>query len=65
VRALSFEDLPAKGIRISRIQLWRWIKSGGFPPPFKLGNRNAWLESEIDRFLTDLATRRAREGGHP
>jgi predicted DNA-binding transcriptional regulator AlpA len=58
MKALSFEDLPTKGIRISRPHLWRWIKAGHFPRPFKLGNRNAWLESEIDRFLIDRAAKR-------
>ncbi len=58
MKALTYEDLPAKGIRVSKPQLWRWIKAGAFPVPFKIGHTNAWLESEIDRYLTDQVAKR-------
>jgi predicted DNA-binding transcriptional regulator AlpA len=65
MRALTYEDLPSKGIRISRPQLWRWIKAGAFPAPFKLGGRNAWLEDEIDRHLIDQAAKRDEAVSNP
>ena len=58
MKALNYGDLASKGIRVSKPQLWRWIKAGAFPAPFKIGNSNAWLESEIDRFLIDQARKR-------
>ena len=61
MKALSYDDLPSKGIKVSRPQLWRWIKAGQFPKPFKIGASNAWLESEIDRFLIDQAAKRDPE----
>ena len=37
---------------ISRTSLWRLIKSGDFPAPFRLGPRmNAWHEHEIYDWL--------------
>lgn len=38
----------------SRQTIWRWVRSGKFPPPSKIGNRNAWLESVIDQWLDDM-----------
>ena len=33
---------------ISRTSLWRLIKAGGFPEPFRLGPRiNCWYEDEV------------------
>ena len=33
---------------ISRTSLWRLIKSGDFPAPFKLGPRmNCWYDQEV------------------
>jgi predicted DNA-binding transcriptional regulator AlpA len=58
VKALSYNDLESKGIRVSKPQLWRWIRAGAFPPPFKIGGRNCWLESEIDGYLIDQAAKR-------
>lgn len=37
---------------VSRATLWRWIKDGKFPQPFKLGeNCTCWDASEIDAWL--------------
>jgi predicted DNA-binding transcriptional regulator AlpA len=58
MKALNYDDLRTKGIHVSKPQLWRWIKAGAFPAPFKIGSRNAWLEAEIDRYLSDQAAKR-------
>lgn len=55
MRLLSMEDLrTVKGISYSRPHLFRKIKDGTFPRPIKLGeNRNAWLETEVDRWIKE------------
>lgn len=59
MRLLDYSDLEAKGIRYSRAQIWRKVKDGSFPRPVKVGaNRNAWLESEIDRWIESLIAAR-------
>ena len=36
----------------SRSSLWRWVKEGRFPAPFKLGNRmTAWRASDVAAWL--------------
>ncbi len=37
---------------VSRATLWRWIRDGKFPQPFKLGeNCTVWDASEVDAWL--------------
>lgn len=37
---------------VSPATLWRWVKSGKFPKPFKLGERvTVWDAAEVDAFL--------------
>ena len=39
-------------LNVSRATLWRWVKVGQFPQPFKLGaNCTVWDASEIDAWL--------------
>jgi prophage regulatory protein len=59
MRVLDHDGLRQKGIRFSNVQLWRKVREGSFPRPIKLGaNRNAWIEQEIDDWLTGLMARR-------
>ena len=37
-RLLDREDLHAKGIKYSAVQLWRKVKEGSFPKPVKLSS---------------------------
>jgi prophage regulatory protein len=46
---LDFEGLAKKGINFSDTHIWRLIRAGDFPKPVKIGNRNHWVETEIDR----------------
>ena len=57
---LSFPDLKAeKGIRFTRQHIHRLVKLKRFPAPFKLGKQtNAWIETEIDKFLKDCIAKR-------
>ena len=37
---------------ISAATLWRWVKAGSFPKPFKLGNKvTVWDAAEVDAFI--------------
>ena len=31
--------------------LWRWVKAGRFPQPFRLGSRLAWPRVEFEQWL--------------
>jgi prophage regulatory protein len=51
-----------KGIRFSRMHIWRLTKAGKFPAPIKLGDgTNGFLEAEIDAWIdTRVAERDER-----
>lgn len=55
MRMLSYEDLKARGIRFSKMHIWRLVRAGKFPVPVKLGGgangQNAWPEHEVDQYL--------------
>ena len=37
---------------VSPATIWRWVKDGKFPKPFKLGeNSTCWDASEVDAWL--------------
>jgi len=37
---------------VSTATLWRWVKEGKFPKPFKLGARvTVWDAAEVDAFI--------------
>ena len=47
---------------ISAATLWRWVKAGNFPQPFKLGEKvTVWDAAEVDAFIA--AQRRATQAG--
>jgi prophage regulatory protein len=59
-KLLSVADLKERGISYCRAQIYRKIKDGSFPRPIHLGeNKIAWLESEIDQWIADLAKARS------
>jgi hypothetical protein len=38
---------------VSPATLWRWVKEGKFPAPFKLGpNVTVWDAEKVDQFLS-------------
>ncbi|MDT3686478.1 MAG: AlpA family phage regulatory protein [Pseudorhodoplanes sp.] len=53
LRILSYEDLATlKGVKYSKVQLWRLEKLGKFPKRVPVGPaRHGWLETEIDAYL--------------
>jgi len=62
MKALDHDGLRAKGITQGPCQIWRMWKSGRFPRPIKSGNRNAWLEDEIDQYLAERVAERDSKG---
>lgn len=54
-------NMPAKPAKtgklpVSPATIWRWIREGRFPAPFKLGkNVTVWDEDVIDQFLAAQA----------
>jgi prophage regulatory protein len=60
MKLLAYSDLkPTKGIRYSKVQLWRKEKRGEFPKRVPLGAaRHGWLEHEIDEWIAARAQAR-------
>ena len=57
---LSAEDLREFGVSYSRVQLWKMVRDGLFPPPIKIStNRNAWVASEVTAWLEARMNERA------
>jgi len=53
-KLIPYEALVAKGIAISKLQLWRNERAGKFPKRVSISHKQiAWVEDEIDQFLAD------------
>ena len=62
MKLLPYDALKEKGILYSKAHLWRLVKAGTFPKPIKLGaGRNAWVESELDRWIESRMAARDAE----
>ena len=56
---LDRDGLREKGIKFTKQHIDRLIRQGKFPRPIKLGdNTNAWLEPEIDQYITNRIAQR-------
>jgi prophage regulatory protein len=56
---LDLEDLRKRGIKFTRQHLHRTVRNEKFPAPVKVGeNTNAWVESEIDKYVKDRIAER-------
>jgi predicted DNA-binding transcriptional regulator AlpA len=51
-------------VPLSYPSIWKRMRRGEFPQPFRLGGKNAWDESEIDAYLQSLP-RRTYPAGSP
>jgi predicted DNA-binding transcriptional regulator AlpA len=58
VRIIDKDGLKARGIDLNDATIWRKEKSGKFPKHIMVGNRRAWVETEIDAFLENLIAAR-------
>jgi predicted DNA-binding transcriptional regulator AlpA len=55
IRLAALASTPSKAglIPVSPATIWRWVKDGTFPAPFKLGqNTTVWDADEIDQWLS-------------
>lgn len=61
-RLISYDDLATKGIRYSKVTLWRLEKANKFPKRVPIGaSRYAYVESEIDEYVDRMIA--ARDAG--
>jgi prophage regulatory protein len=58
LKLLRYLNLKENNVVNNRMTLMRWVKSGDFPQPIRIGkNSIAWRESDVEAWLE----RRARE----
>jgi len=58
VKALNIKQVAEK-LSLGQSTIYRMISKGEFPKPFSLGgNRTAWLEEDVDLWLTEKASKR-------
>ncbi|MBN8906262.1 MAG: AlpA family phage regulatory protein [Rhodospirillales bacterium] len=56
---VPYSGLKAKGIELSKCQIWRKEKAGTFPKRVKISDsRHAWVESEIDEWIAQRVAER-------
>ena len=58
MKLLDLDGLAEKGIQFSDTHIWRLVRAGDFPKPVKIGNRNHWVETEIDQYIADKLKQR-------
>lgn len=52
IRQLVGNKGAAGILPVSSNTLWRWVRSGKFPQPFKLGEKvTVWDAAEVDAFI--------------
>jgi predicted DNA-binding transcriptional regulator AlpA len=60
---IDHEAVNAKTGPRSKVQRWRDVKAGKFPPPVKVGSRNLWVAEEIEAWIAErIAERDSRKG---
>jgi predicted DNA-binding transcriptional regulator AlpA len=55
-RLLDRAGLKAKGISWNPSTIWR--KRESFPKPVIVGNKNMWIEAEVDQYIQSLIAKR-------
>jgi predicted DNA-binding transcriptional regulator AlpA len=54
IAIVSWDDLPKWGIRLSKSQIYRLIRKGRFPQPFKITpNRDAWTAEQLNTYVAE------------
>jgi prophage regulatory protein len=53
VRLLSRREVMER-VGVSYPTLWSWMRENKFPRSREIGGKVAWLESEVDKWITDL-----------
>jgi prophage regulatory protein len=59
IRIAAIATTPAKPgmLPVSPATIWRWVRDGKFPKPFKIGSTTVWHLDEIDNFVAQCAGR--------
>lgn len=63
IRISELASTPAKPGRlpVSPATVWRWVREGRFPKPFKLSNRvTVWDVSDVEAFVAQQNKGRAQ-----
>ena len=58
MKLLDHKGLAEKGVKFSDTHIWRLIREHDFPKPVKIGNRNHWVEQEVDRYIREKLAER-------
>lgn len=62
MQVVDYAGLRDRGITFSKAHLWRLVKAGKFPKPFKIGDaRNVWLSQWIDAYIEERVAKRDGE----
>lgn len=57
MKALNIKQVAEK-LSLSKATIYRMVSKEEFPKPFSLGgNRTAWLEEDVERWLAEKAGR--------
>lgn len=59
IRISELASTPSKPgkLPVSPATIWRWVREGKFPKPFKLGQSiTVWDANEVEAFLVQRAT---------
>jgi prophage regulatory protein len=60
IHNLSTDKQHVGLLPVSEATIWRWVKQGKFPMPFKLGaNVTVWDAKEVDSWLKQQAEQRS------
>jgi len=50
----TYPNRPGK-LPVSKPTIWRWVKDGKFPKPFKMHGATVWDVAEVDAFIAQMA----------
>lgn len=60
LRISDIASTPTKTglLPVSKATIWRWVKTGTFPAPFKLGaGVTGWYAVEVDEFIARCSSK--------
>ena len=60
-RRLLPQSEVQRRLGLGRTTIRKLVASGELPEPVRLGNKNAWLETEVEDFIDRLLDQRAQE----